>query len=73
MWIVAHKKEKGLLEKLGVQVGEYNHEEGCFDDCVVSEKTLEALDPHWGEFYWGLDPNDEKGVHHGKDSLFHRS
>ena len=64
-WIIANEDDKGLLEKLGVRVGEYNHNEGCFENCTVSEKTLKALAPRWGEFYWGLNPNNEKEVHHG--------
>lgn len=61
-WIVADEEDKGDLEDLGVQVGEYNHEKGSFEGCTATTEVLEKLDPHWGRFYWGMNPIDRKEV-----------
>ena len=45
-----------LLQSLGVQLGPYNDEEGCFDNCFVDHDTMDQLNEYWGRFYWGLEP-----------------
>lgn len=53
-WILATQADQKKLEEFGVVVGPYNPDEGCFEECQVSDEALDKLDPLWGQYYWGL-------------------
>ncbi len=60
-WISANRDDKPVLEQLGIVVGGYDDQDGCFMDCIVSGEVLERLDHFWGRFYWGLDNVEDSG------------
>lgn len=50
-----------LLRDLGITLGPYFPHPtyagfGQFDNCVVPDEALEKLNPYWGRFVWGLEP-----------------
>lgn len=49
-WIIAKEEDKEKLQELGIRLGLYNKEEHLFEDCIVSDDVLVALDPFWGIF-----------------------
>ncbi len=53
-WIGGKESDRQALESLGVQVGTWNQEGGCFDRCEVSLKALDRLDKKWSKYIWGL-------------------
>lgn len=55
-WITASITDKEFLESLGIQLGDYDHAEHEFTNCVVTEEVLRKLNPLWGTFFWGLFP-----------------
>lgn len=64
-WIVAcgpsevTMEERGQhLERLGVRLGTFDGKD-TWDNCVVSDDAMDALDPWWGPYIWGLFPPDE--------------
>lgn len=61
-WIIAYITEEEELKNLGIKVGEYNHEGGCFEDCEVSTEAMNKLDSLWGKFYWGLHTDDDERI-----------
>ncbi len=55
-WITASAEEGDFLKELGVKLGSWDQPQGTWMGCEVSEDVLNALDPHWGRFIWGLEP-----------------
>lgn len=57
-WIIASPDDRLELEVLGVELGDWDQETGCFENCKVPAPALEKLDRYWGRFTWGLEPEE---------------
>ena len=57
--IIASENKRVFLEKLGVKVGDYNHQHHEFENCEVDIDAIMKLDKYWGLFYWHLEPIKE--------------
>lgn len=57
-WIGACESDATYLKRLGITLGDYNHEDQSFDDCEVPETAMDELDNYWGTFIWYLVPEE---------------
>ena len=58
-WIVGRKKDKTLLEQLGINITKEEPKLGGGTEFKVegiTDEALDKLDPHWGRLVWGLNP-----------------
>ena len=52
---------KEVLERMGITLGEYRKNtsdipgSGEFQNCSLSDESLQKLDSFWGRFIWGLE------------------
>lgn len=53
-WILAPSEDAQELESLGIQLG--GETDGGWDDFHVSSAALDAMEPYWGRWIWGLVP-----------------
>ena len=53
-WIGATESDRVELESFGIILGEYDHQNQEYKDCLISEEAFNKLAPLWGVYYWGL-------------------
>lgn len=64
-WIILNKGEETFLRKFGVCLLDKVDESGLTVEyrCQMDECVLIKLDEYWGQFFWGLQPdNMEMGM-----------
>lgn len=54
-YIIAPEGDWKKLEELGIILGDYSSRGQSFENCIVSEKALDKLNPLWGTYMWGLE------------------
>ena len=51
-WIAARPSDRKKLEELGIEIGYYDPDHGCFDGCSATEESIAKLKPFEGKLYW---------------------
>lgn len=55
-WIAAPQADAHVFSAMGVDLGPYDEQAGCFMDCRFTPQALDAIAFYWGIYLWHVWP-----------------